>query len=104
MSESASKIRKVIYLVPEQMEVVEITWPPDSRSEKHDHGKSFGFTSVEDGEVFEIIDGRRLVHRKGETFTETPKTIHIVGSVHGARTRHFYSPPITGTMTNFPDE
>jgi hypothetical protein len=42
-----------------------------------------------------------VIYRAGEWFMETPNTIHVVGSVNGAVTLHFYSPPITGTMTTY---
>jgi len=87
-------------------EVVRIKHPPGSRSLKHNHGKSYGFTVVLSGEVYEIcydLGGAlvEVIYRAGEWFMETPNTIHVVGSVNGAVTLHFYSPPITGTMTTY---
>jgi len=86
------------------MEVVEIEWPKASRSKKHDHGRSHGFTRVLEGDVYVAEKGVYTIYHPGDTFTENPDTVHAVGSVYGAKTLHFYSPPITGTMTVFPDE
>ena len=96
-------VRTVVYCVPEILEVVSIEWPMRSRSKKHNHGKSHGYTRVLSGEVY-VEEGNVItVYKEGDSFTENPDTVHVVGSVRGAKTLHFYSPPITGTMTFLSD-
>jgi len=109
MSQYVSNVRTVEFLEVGVKEVVRIKHPPNSRSLKHNHGRSYGFTVVVSGEVYEICydlteTPMEVIHRQGEWFMETPGTIHVVGSVQGAETLHFYFPPITGTMTTYDED
>jgi hypothetical protein len=100
-----ANIRTVKYTVPGILEAVGIEWPPNSCSSPsgldfHDHGRSYGYTEVQEGELEEILpDGTVRTYRAGDHFTETPETVHMVRSLKGAKSSHVYSPPITGTMT-----
>jgi len=80
----------------EEYEVVLITWPPGSRSRKHNHGNSCGLTRVLEGKIYEERDGKRSQHEKGSVIVETPDTIHVVGndSAQEARSLHFYTPKL----------
>ncbi len=96
----ASNIRVVIYNDGSEERVL-IKWPPNSRSQKHDHGNSHGVTYVIEGTVYEMRDGKTICYRTGDKFTEEPSAIHIVGSKTGGLTLHIYRPPITGTMKTY---
>lgn len=96
--------RKVIFS-NEMLEIVQIIWPPGSKSAPHDHGISQGKIWVIRGKIFQKIfskSGKKSIgtamHFPGEIINETPDLIHIMGNlstVHEeAETLHIYWPPL----------
>ena len=89
------------------LEVVRIIWLPGSKSKPHDHGISTGKIWVVKGQIFQKVFTKStkelintLVYEPGETITETPEIIHIMGNPsmnEEAETLHVYSPPLKMT-------
>jgi len=95
--------RKVLYR-DKNVEVVLVTWPKESCSFAHDHGRSVGLIRVLAGQVFQDVYKYktkkfvgRLKYKKRDSFMETPDLIHIMGNssrTKVAQTLHVYTPPL----------
>jgi len=94
--------RNVLY-AGNGLEAVVITWPPGTRTPKHDHS-SGGWVWVLKGRIFEVEDGRKRYFNDGDELAEVAlQTVHIVGndSDEEAVTFHVYKPELS--MTLYPD-
>jgi quercetin dioxygenase-like cupin family protein len=61
-----------------QREVSIIDWLTGSRTPRHDHSVN-EITYVLLGRIFQIVDGRKTYHQKGECLIVPAGTIHEVG-------------------------
>lgn len=85
------------------LEAVEITWPPRTRTPKHNH-RSNGWVWVLKGRIFEVRNGKKNYYQAGDSFLEVRhEETHIVGNDSGelAITFHVYQPELQ--MDTFSD-
>lgn len=95
--------RNIIYR-DKHVEVALITWPAESQSKAHDHGKSSGLIRVLRGSIFQDVYSlktkkfiKHLVYKKNDAIVETPDLIHVMGNnskTAPAQTLHIYTPPL----------
>jgi hypothetical protein len=95
--------RKIVYK-DKNVEVVLITWPKNSRSLGHDHGRSVGLIRVLSGQVYQDVYSKktkkfikRINYKVGDSIVETPALLHVMGNSSQKRTAralHIYTPPV----------